>query len=727
MQMPEYKPNFIRRFRANGLHPLLFIAGVGLACVDVSASAQNTVKKLIELGYDAPDTSYLRDNINAMKLAEPMDGVVYTARPNTGTNQEFTWNSWGSPTVSRSSMQHAVNELQAANTNGYAENFLRFISSPGNVDWFDNYNDIVANGATAAWLSTEGKTRGLFLDLEDYTTPLWDYRSAKYKTTKTFAQYSAQARQRGQQMMTAMQAESPNLSLFLPVSYSYVWGPSQINGQISQLPNVEYGLLPSFLDGMLDVAGPGVKFIDGFENAYGYETAAQFQSARTRILSGTLPIVADDAKYAEKFRVGFAVWLDAFWRNSGWYSDPSQFALNYYTPQEFENVLRYALQASDEYVWIYSEQLFWRNSNTLGSPDIPQAYLDAARAAMNSVSPGWFRGSGDWNQSGNWRGGVPNGVNALALFAQEGSSNQTVYSNVPVTAGTLRFDGGNNYVLGGAGPLTMQTSSGTGSIDVIRGSQKINMPLFFASSTNIAVASGATLTVGNPATIRTNKAVSKTGTVIFQAALTLEAGATLTSVSGPMTFFGAPTLGSGAKIDLRSTTLAVDYHGLSNPSASLLNQLQTGYANGAWNGPGIDSASAVPGQLGLGWVDDQVLQQVTVKLTRYGDANLSGSVDSNDFNAFLTGYGASGGIWARGDFNYDGKVDTADFNLLAGNFGQMAPADLPLGSSVPEPACVVLLAAMGLMRRGASRRQRRDATVSFFYSADRRRLTGDSL
>ena len=71
-------------------------------------------RKMIEFGYDAPDTAFMRDNIESMKR-EPFNGVVFTARPNTGTNQEFTWGGWGSTVFTRASMQHAVDELQATN------------------------------------------------------------------------------------------------------------------------------------------------------------------------------------------------------------------------------------------------------------------------------------------------------------------------------------------------------------------------------------------------------------------------------------------------------------------------------------------------------------------------------------------------------------------------------------------------------------------------------------
>jgi hypothetical protein len=49
-------------------------------------------------------------------------------------------------------MHHAVDELQATNFGGYNQNFLRYNMTPGNVDWFDNLDTVLANVGTAAWL-----------------------------------------------------------------------------------------------------------------------------------------------------------------------------------------------------------------------------------------------------------------------------------------------------------------------------------------------------------------------------------------------------------------------------------------------------------------------------------------------------------------------------------------------------------------------------------------------
>jgi hypothetical protein len=52
------------------------------------------------------------------------------------------------------------------------------------------------------------------------------------------------------------------------------------------------------------------------------------------------------------------------------------FSKNHFTPAEFEAAVRSALEVSDEYVWIYTEQPRWWTSERL-----PAAYIDALRSA----------------------------------------------------------------------------------------------------------------------------------------------------------------------------------------------------------------------------------------------------------------------------------------------------------------------------------------------------------
>jgi hypothetical protein len=107
-----------------------------------------------------------------------------------------------------------------------------------------------------------------------------------------------------------------------------------------------------------------------------------------------------------------------------------------------------------------------------------------------------------------------------------------------------------------------------------------------------------------------------------------------------------------------------------------------------------------------------VANSVLLAYTRYGDADLNGQVNLQDFNRLASAFGTTDtAVWSQGDFNYDGVVNLSDFNLLAANFGLAASPGGPslqdwsnLAAAVPEPSVLSLtLAGLFLPRRKRSR------------------------
>jgi hypothetical protein len=144
-------------------------------------------------------------------------------------------------------------------------------------------------------------------------------------------------------------------------------------------------------------------------------------------------------------------------------------------------------------------------------------------------------------------------------------------------------------------------------------------------------------------------------------------------------------LSGNAFIDLADNDMIVDYSGAS-PIATIQSLLTSGYAAGAWTGAGIrSSAAAATTNTALGYAEATDLfsvfpatfaaQQidntaVCMKYTSYGDANLDGNVNLQDFNRLAGNFGTAGRRWSHGDFNFDGNVNLQDFNRLAAHFGQ---------------------------------------------------------
>ncbi len=185
------------------------------------------------------------------------------------------------------------------------------------------------------------------------------------------------------------------------------------------------------------------------------------------------------------------------------------------------------------------------------------------------------------------------------------------------------------------------------------------------------------------------------------------------------------TISTGqAKLDLNNNSLIVDK--TLTTATSIRIQLQRGYHNGAWDGPGITSTSATNDashNTALGYLDNADgsyakflgepvgISSLIVRYTLYGDANLDGVVDFADLVRVAQNYSRTGtGEWYLGDFNYDGDVGFADLVKVAQNYGASAlpaQADLPAGfaadwarakAAIPEPAGITgLLSAIALL------------------------------
>jgi hypothetical protein len=349
----------------------LVIIALSLITVLVGTMAQgngtSAARKLVEFGWDEPDTAFMRAHIAEMEKM-PFDGCVF--------HINMTWQGWGEKIFTEADVKGAIDDLNATPFKKFTQNFLRFNTTPAKLDWFDDYSAVTNNARLAAIVARKGRCPGLLFDIEQYEGNLFDYRKQRDHETKSWDLYSAQARRRGREVMQAFQSGYPGIKLLLTFGYSLPWGES---GQGKRpLSECHYGLLAPFLDGMLDAAEKGALLIDGCERAYGYKEAAQFQREYESMSRGLLPIVADAEKYRRYFSFGFGLWMDNNWRKVGWNTD--DFSKNYFTPSAFESSLRAALKQADEYVWIYTETPRWWTKD--GTPEkLPSDYVEAVRTA----------------------------------------------------------------------------------------------------------------------------------------------------------------------------------------------------------------------------------------------------------------------------------------------------------------------------------------------------------
>jgi len=323
-------------------------------------------KKLIEWGWDEPDTRSIRQNVRKMEQM-PFDGLVFHVAGSKSGN--FVWEMWGGRRFELAEFQGAINDLKATPFQRLTDRFLRVNVTPGKVDWYDDqaWAVVLQNSTVAAQIAKQGGCKGFMFDVEQYEGQLFNYGKQKHRDSKSFAEYQAKVRQRGREWMKAVGGQFPEITILLTFGYSITGGLPKNRAGAS------YGLLADFLDGMLDACSPRTRIVDAWEGAYTYKRKDQFRKAYDTIKVKSAEWSGAGEKY-RRVQAGFGIWMDCNWRKAGWHVD--DFAKNHFTPAEFEAAVRSALEVSDEYVWIYTEQPRWWTSEQL-----PTAYIDALRNA----------------------------------------------------------------------------------------------------------------------------------------------------------------------------------------------------------------------------------------------------------------------------------------------------------------------------------------------------------
>jgi hypothetical protein len=267
----------------------------------------------------------------------------------------------------------AIADLKATRFKRFTDNFLWvWIASAGNVrpvDFFaEDYRVVVDNWRTAARIAKEGGYRGLFVDTEQYDTSVGPFAWMRVdeNTTRTPDEYAAKARERGREVMRAINEVYPDIHMLWFFGYA-------ANGA-KRHRTMPYAFVPDFIDGMIDESGPECRIVDGYEQSYGFKTEASFRTARALMKEQMRQTSPTPARFDAIHQAGFGIWMDCHGWPLGW--DPADFLNNYYTPEEFEYSLHQALQYTDQYVWLWFE----RGSLFTGR-NVPWPYLRALTAA----------------------------------------------------------------------------------------------------------------------------------------------------------------------------------------------------------------------------------------------------------------------------------------------------------------------------------------------------------
>ena len=292
------------------------LAGLGTVAPPCPLNAEDDqppaapTRKLIGWGSDVAYPAKVQSTIRQVEEL-PLNGIVLSNFNGKKAGKDFTfdWECFGRQKFDRDDLASMIRILSNIRFKRFTDNFLRFTVQPGNFDWFDDFSAPLHNARMWAAVAREVGARGWKFDVEDYKERLFIYKKQKHAETKSFDEYAAQIRRRGRQMMEAIQSANPEIVLLLSLAHSYVNRTPNASRKLAELSS--YGLLPAFIDGLIEAAGPKVRIIDGQEQAYGYLTTEEYFRGYHDIKQRALELVPHDLhdKYRNKMEVGVAISL----------------------------------------------------------------------------------------------------------------------------------------------------------------------------------------------------------------------------------------------------------------------------------------------------------------------------------------------------------------------------------------------------------------------------------
>lgn len=334
-------------------------------------------KKLIYYGWGTRDTVYIRENWESMEDM-PFDGIGISVMIDRNkpyhTGNMLSWNLFGPNRFKLENFLNAIEDLKVAKWKKFKYNFIPACTcstaQDQNFDWFDDrrWDTIINNWKVLIKIVKESNLKGIIIDPEHYGAYFFYPPDMMGRAKRSFEECKNKVFERGKELMRVTKEIYPDITILIFWAHSYlILHPTQ---RLLPQEKNSYGLLPYFVDGLIEESDEKTQIHDICEFAYGFKEKHQFLDAYHSIINKAVKFSIIPDKYRKKIKVGFGLWID-----NGNIWDDKDFSKNYFKPEEFEKSLKYALDISDEYVWIYSQKV------KFFPPNIPEEYLNAIKKA----------------------------------------------------------------------------------------------------------------------------------------------------------------------------------------------------------------------------------------------------------------------------------------------------------------------------------------------------------
>jgi hypothetical protein len=346
---PRVRPPGLRRLAASALLTCCLVVPLGSSSRAAAPAPVSGPASLIYAGWygnTIPTPSFVSANL-AFLESQPFDGLVLYLR-DPGLTFNVTTKTMTTTPVSYDTALWVMSPVKNLGFTHLTQN-LGLIQGSTPPDFFDDWSVTIQNFANVAKAAKDSGLKGLCFDNEQYSAPWGNYGSStKYAASKSLAEYQAQARLRGKQVMEAMVAQFPDIAV-ITLHGPYI---SETNAPASlQFPQWQSGneLLGPYFSGFMEGVSGSAANIDGGE-LYTLRTSAQFDASyvwrRTTLASDAVncPFIPAALRtvWPDRSSISFGVYDKAF---AGATMDPAI----------LRSTLANALGRADRYVWYYAD------------------------------------------------------------------------------------------------------------------------------------------------------------------------------------------------------------------------------------------------------------------------------------------------------------------------------------------------------------------------------------